>query len=55
MPWQPDVPLIKYPESPDILHTSNVQTLVIFLQFECIDETPEAGTEETACRQSSSF
>jgi len=27
-------------------------SLYSYLQFECIDETPEPSTEETACRQS---
>lgn len=50
-----DCPLIKCPQFPDTLNTSHAQPLIIFLQSECISETPEPSTEEYAGRQSSIY
>jgi hypothetical protein len=52
---QLDGPLIKYSQFPDILHILNVQPLNRVLQFDCIDESPEPGTDEATYRGPSSF
>lgn len=50
-----DGPLIKLPEFPDIYTLQMFNpSLYCYLQFECINGTPEPNTEETAYRQRSS-
>jgi len=47
---QPDGPVIKYPQFPDVLNALNVQPQNILLWFDTVDYAPEPKTAETVYR-----